>query len=170
MKNRVFTGRLAGWASIAGFAVSLGLMSGCSKPDESSFLLKPSSRSAEYGAEQRSFERVVLRGVEFRPDGSIRLNSKQVLDTAVDFLKGKPNAIIYVDAYCDPSGGRRLNQRLSDKHAATVASYLEEHGVQAAHIVPRGFGASHFVADNATASGRSQNRRIELIVETDVTG
>jgi len=171
MKSEGFISKLAAGASIAGFAISL-MLPGCSKSgDESSHSYGSSSGSTEVvGAAQGSNEKVVLRGLQFRPDGSIGPNSKPVLDSAVNVLKGRPNTRVYVNAYCDPKGGRRLNQRLSDERAAVVASYLEEHGVPADHIVPRGFGANHFVTNNTTASGRSQNRRIELVFQTYVPG
>jgi outer membrane protein OmpA-like peptidoglycan-associated protein len=112
-------------------------------------------------------EKVELHGVQFLHDGSIREGSKPVLDAAVEVLKDKPNATIYVDAYCDSTGGQRLNQQLSEARAGAVASYLESQGVPADRLVSRGFGASQFVAPNATASGRSQNRRIELLVQSN---
>jgi outer membrane protein OmpA-like peptidoglycan-associated protein len=80
-------------------------------------------------------------------------------------LKSKPSSTIYVDSYCDSTGGKNLNRRLSDERAAAVTSYLEQHGIRADRVVSHGFGASHFVASNATTSGRAQNRRIELVVQ-----
>jgi outer membrane protein OmpA-like peptidoglycan-associated protein len=121
---------------------------------------KPSSRFRR----MRLFQKVDLRGVEFQHDGSIKSASDPVLDSALDMLKDKPGATIYVDAYCDPSGGEKLNERLSKERAAAVSSYLVKHGIPADHIVARGLGATNFVASNATHSGREQNRRIELVV------
>ena len=109
-------------------------------------------------------QKVDLRGVEFKHDGSIKAGSDPVLDSAVDMLKDMPGATIYVDAYCDPTGGAKLNERLSKERAAAVASYLQTHGIPADHIVARGLGATNFVASNSTPSGREQNRRIELLV------
>jgi chemotaxis protein MotB len=112
-------------------------------------------------------EKVELHGVQFGSNGSIRPDFKAVLDTAMEVLKDKPNSTIYVDAYCDPSGGPKLNQQLSEARATAVASYLESHGFSNEHVVARGFGASNFVASNTTASGRLRNRRIELLVRSN---
>jgi OmpA-OmpF porin, OOP family len=71
---------------------------------------------------------------------------------------------VYVDTYCDPTGGRRLNLRLSHQRAAIVSAYLEDHGIASDRLIARGFGATHFIARNETADGRSQNRRIELLL------
>src|SRR5208282_1558964 len=164
--NRVKTGWAAS-VTMAGLAISLYLMSGCTRSGEPSSSLAAVPEPADVG--HTSVEKVDLRGVQFRPDGSIRSDSKPILDSAIELLKTKPNATVYVDAYCDLTGGARLNQHLSDERAAAVATYLETHGITADHIVPRGFGASHFVASNTTAADRSQNRRIELVVQADTS-
>jgi outer membrane protein OmpA-like peptidoglycan-associated protein len=153
-------------AAIGGAAISLLQMSACSRSVE---LLPPEVaplRPNQTSASVRSFEKVDLHGVQFLGDGSIRPESKAVLDAALELLKDKPNATIYVDAYCDPRGGPKLNQQLSEARAAAAASYLESRGISSERVVPRGFGASNFVASNTTASGRSQNRRIELLVQS----
>jgi outer membrane protein OmpA-like peptidoglycan-associated protein len=139
--------------------------SGCSKTVQQIEPFAPPAQTAEAPSPNQAIEKVDLRGVDFRRDGSIRTDSDPILDSAVEMLKNKPSSTIYVDSYCDATGGKDLNQRLSVERAAAVASYLEQHGIPADHIVFHGFGASHFVASNATTSGRAQNRRIELVVE-----
>ena len=71
---------------------------------------------------------------------------------------------VYVDTYCDPTGGTRLNHRLSQQRAALVSAYLEDHGIASDRLIARGFGATHFIARNETVDGRVQNRRIELLL------
>jgi outer membrane protein OmpA-like peptidoglycan-associated protein len=139
--------------------------SACSETVQQMEPIAPAAQTAEVPSPSQGVEKVDLRGVEFRRDGSLGTDSDPILDSAVEMLKNKPSSTIYVDSFCDATGGKNLNQRLSDERAAAVASYLEQHGVPADHIVSRGFGASHFVASNATTSGRAQNRRIELVVE-----
>jgi outer membrane protein OmpA-like peptidoglycan-associated protein len=139
--------------------------SACSKTVQQIEPLSPAAQTAAVPSPNQAIEKVDLRGVEFRRDGSIGMHSEPILDSAVEMLKNKPSSTIYVDSYCDATGGKDVNLRLSDERAAAVASYLEQHGIPADHIVSHGFGASHFVATNATTSGRAQNRRIELVVE-----
>jgi outer membrane protein OmpA-like peptidoglycan-associated protein len=141
--------------------------SACSKTVQQIEPLSPAARTAEVPSPNQAIEKVDLRGVEFRRDGSIGTHSYPILDSAVEMLKNKPSSTIYVDAYCDATGGKDVNLRLSDERAAAVASYLEQHGIPADHIVSHGFGASHFVATNATTSGRAQNRRVELVVQPE---
>jgi outer membrane protein OmpA-like peptidoglycan-associated protein len=154
------------WA-IGALAFSLLQISACSRTVGPLASLNTPPRPEQPTLLDKSTEKVELRGVQFLPDGSISPDSKPVLEAAVELLKDKPNATIYVDAYCDPTGGRKLNLQLSEARATAVTSYLESRGVPANHIVARGFGASNFIATNATASGRSQNRRIELLVRSN---
>jgi outer membrane protein OmpA-like peptidoglycan-associated protein len=110
-------------------------------------------------------EKILLEGVRFKPDGSgLRPNSEPILDSAVELLKSHPGMKVYVDTYCDPIGGKRLNLRLSQQRAAIVSAYLEDHGIASDRLIARGFGATHFIARNETADGRAQNRRIELLL------
>lgn len=108
-------------------------------------------------------EKILLEGLQFDRDGSaVRHNSDPILDSAADILKSKPDTRVYVDSYCDPTGSKDVNLRLSGDRAIAVATYLEHKGIAADRLIPRGFGATDFVASNATADGREQNRRVEL--------
>lgn len=108
-------------------------------------------------------EKILLHGLQFNPDGSvIRRSSDPILDSAADTLKRRPDTKVYVDSYCDPTGGKKVNSRLSGDRAIAVATYLQHKGIASDRLVPRGFGATDFVASNATADGREQNRRVEL--------
>ncbi len=113
---------------------------------------------------QSQSEKIDLRGVSFERNGTLRPSSKPVLDAAADLIKTQTDAKVYVDAYCDPIGGPALNQKISDARAAAVKAYLVKRGVPADRLVARGYGASDFVASNATREGRKENRRIELIL------
>ena len=166
MSGRTYSVNWMAGPLIGGLASLLLLCaSACSKTVGQIEPLAPAGQTAEEPSPDQTIEKVDLRGVEFRRDGSLGAYSDPILDSAVEILKSKPSSTIYVDSYCDAIGGKDLNMRLSDERAAAVASYLEQHGVPGDHIVPRGFGASHFVASNASTSGRAQNRRIELVVE-----
>ena len=112
----------------------------------------------------RAREKLVLRGVHFDFDKSnIRPEDESVLDEAASTLKEQPGVSIYVDGYCDAIGSEEYNQKLSERRAGSVAAYLEDHGIPAGRLTPRGFGKTHFVASNDTADGRAENRRVELV-------
>jgi outer membrane protein OmpA-like peptidoglycan-associated protein len=60
--------------------------------------------------------------------------------------------------------------RLSENRADSVRKYLVEQGILTSSITSRGFGEDQPVATNDTASGRQQNRRVELVVSGEVIG
>jgi outer membrane protein OmpA-like peptidoglycan-associated protein len=70
----------------------------------------------------------------------------------------------YVDVvgHTDSTGSLELNQKLSERRAASVVRYLETRNVVPARIVTRGMGPSEPVASNDTSEGRSLNRRVEI--------
>jgi outer membrane protein OmpA-like peptidoglycan-associated protein len=81
-----------------------------------------------------------------------------------------PGLSLQVEGYTDTTGSDELNQKLSEKRAQTVADYLVAQGLAAGSVTSQGLGKSNPVADNSTAAGRRQNRRVELVVSGDVIG
>ena len=63
-----------------------------------------------------------------------------------------------------------LNMRLSERRASAVRDFLVQLGINASTIGSRGFGESQPVSTNDTATGRQQNRRVEMVVSGDVIG
>jgi outer membrane protein OmpA-like peptidoglycan-associated protein len=109
-------------------------------------------------------ERIVLRGVHFDFNrANIRPDARPILDEAADILAKHPNVAVDVNGYCDAIGSFAYNLKLSQRRADAVASYLESKGIPASRLVTHGYGKTHFVATNATAEGRAQNRRVELV-------
>jgi OOP family OmpA-OmpF porin len=94
---------------------------------------------------------------------NIRPEDAAILDEAVGALKQNPSVTVQVNGYCDAIGSFRYNQRLSERRANAVARYLEDHGIPASQLIPRGFGKTNFVASNRNRAGRAQNRRVELV-------
>ncbi len=69
-----------------------------------------------------------------------------------------------VNGYTDSQGSAAYNQDLSVRRAQAVRDYLVTRGIAADRITAVGLGASNPVADNATANGRADNRRVEIVV------
>jgi outer membrane protein OmpA-like peptidoglycan-associated protein len=102
-------------------------------------------------------------GIHFDSDSAkLRADSRPALDSILGLIKGKPGSRWAIAGHTDNQGGAEHNQPLSEARAASVVAWLVAHGVAAGQLVPQGFGASHPVADNATANGRAVNRRVEI--------
>ncbi len=86
----------------------------------------------------------------------------EVLDSVVLVLQEFEKTAIVVAGHTDSVGGEEYNQALSQRRAYSVAQYLLSREVVAARIETIGFGERTPIADNATAEGRSLNRRVEL--------
>jgi len=68
------------------------------------------------------------------------------------------------EGFTDSTGTEEINQELSEKRAAAARDFLISQGVPADAIVSRGFGIANPIDSNKTASGRQNNRRVELVV------
>jgi len=62
------------------------------------------------------------------------------------------------------SGEKSYNLDLSQRRADAVRDFLIENGIRAERITARGYGEEKAVESNATAEGRRENRRVEVIV------
>ncbi len=74
---------------------------------------------------------------------------------------------VRVDGHTDASGKAAYNQQLSERRAQSVAKALVGIGMQPQNIQTRGMGSSQPVADNSTSSGRTENRRVSIVVASD---
>ena len=86
------------------------------------------------------------------------------LSRVAAFLKNSPRPVV-IEGYTDSRGSARNNQALSERRARAVSDYLTSQGVPADRISAVGKGASSPIASNATADGRSQNRRVEIVLQ-----
>ena len=85
-----------------------------------------------------------------------------VLNSVAKVLKKYDKTTISVNGYTDSTGTRATNMKLSYNRANTVAKYLQSQGVSAQRFSINGYGPDYPVASNKTASGRAQNRRVEI--------
>jgi outer membrane protein OmpA-like peptidoglycan-associated protein len=78
-------------------------------------------------------------------------------------VKARSQTFVDVFAHTDLSGSPQVNQALSDKRAAAVASYLAGHGVSRARIASKGLGeTSPLYNPEADDTQRAANRRVEI--------
>jgi OmpA-OmpF porin, OOP family len=97
---------------------------------------------------------------QISPDDQAKL--KQLAQSATS-LKGY---IITVKGYADSTGNAAMNTKLSQDRAQAVIDYLiQQGGIPIRHVVaPGAYGETNAVASNETASGRAENRRVEVKV------
>ncbi len=81
-----------------------------------------------------------------------------------------PDLKLEIDGFTDNKGTPQYNMTLSDKRAKAVRDFLVGQGVGTDAVTTKGFGESNPVATNATAAGRQQNRRVELVVSGSAIG
>ena len=92
-----------------------------------------------------------------------------VLDSVAQVLTEFDKTIIEVAGHTDSRGSAEYNQSLSERRAATVATYINNRGIDQRRILAFGRGLTQPIADNATPEGRAQNRRVELTL-SPITG
>ncbi len=81
-----------------------------------------------------------------------------------------PGLHLSVEGYTDSVGSDAFNQTLSEQRAGAVRDYLVQQGLDPSSITATGFGKTNPVASNDTATGRQQNRRVEIIISGEVIG
>ncbi|HZW59478.1 MAG TPA: OmpA family protein, partial [Woeseiaceae bacterium] len=106
-----------------------------------------------------------LPGVNFESNSDRLLGgAEQVLDDAAATLIKNPTITVEVAGHTDSDGAANYNESLSERRALTVRDYLASRGVDLDRMTVRGYGESQPIADNGTASGKAQNRRVVLRV------
>ena len=100
----------------------------------------------------------------------LRPIAREKLARLAGIVLAHPGLNLDIEGHTDSTGSDELNQKLSDQRAESVRKYLIEQGLTETRLVAVGFGKSMPVADNSTAAGRQQNRRVEIVVSGEVIG
>lgn len=95
---------------------------------------------------------------------TLRSDLRSDLVVIAQNIQRYPASTIIVTGHTDSTGTSAHNQRLSERRADSVSSVLITAGVPSRQIVARGAGESQPIASNDTATGRSQNRRVEITI------
>ncbi len=101
---------------------------------------------------------------------TLKPDTKVSLAKVSGILQAYPGLKLQVEGYTDSVGGDEYNQKLSENRAASVRDFLVSQGVSMDNISATGYGKTNPVADNTTAQGRAQNRRVQLVVSGDAIG
>lgn len=106
---------------------------------------------------------VNIYGIHFDTGSSkLRADSVPALNAVLGLISGRSGSNWIISGHTDNQGSDELNIPLSKARAGSVIAWLTAHGIAANRLEPQGFGSTRPVADNATASGRALNRRVEV--------
>ncbi|MGE0402318.1 MAG: OmpA family protein [Kofleriaceae bacterium] len=95
---------------------------------------------------------------------TIKRVSFPLLNEVAQALKDNPKIEVEVQGHTDSQGNDNFNMKLSQNRANSVRAYLMKQGVDASRMTAVGYGENVMIADNRTAEGRAQNRRVEFII------
>lgn len=94
----------------------------------------------------------------------LKSGARRSLEKLSAFLHEYPQRNVQIEGFTDSVGTDDYNQGLSERRAGAVRDALTSMGISSDRIQSRGLGKSSPVADNDSATGRQQNRRVEVII------
>jgi outer membrane protein OmpA-like peptidoglycan-associated protein len=97
-------------------------------------------------------------------DASLKSSFQPVLNSIAKVITEYNKTMVQINGYTDSTGSAATNNALSLRRANAISNYLRLQGVDGNRIVTDGLGSSNPIASNATAAGREQNRRVEIVL------
>lgn len=94
----------------------------------------------------------------------LKARSVKLFDEITELLRAYKKNNIIIEGHTDSIGTHIFNKRLSKARARAVLEYLKDNGINEDRISVVGQGESNPIADNSTAQGRTENRRVEIII------
>lgn len=121
----------------------------------------------ELGARSTERGTVVTLGDVLFDTGSATLNpgGMQQATRLSTYLAANPAQVVRIEGHTDSQGSSAYNEALSQRRAASVRAALIAAGIDPSRVTAVGMGEAVPVASNATAAGRQQNRRVEIILQ-----
>ncbi len=110
-------------------------------------------------------KRIRIYGIHFDVDSAhIQPRSEPVIADIATTMKQNPGLRFQVEGHTDSDGGAAYNLGLSQRRAQSVVDDLvTRYKIARGRLVAKGFGLTKPVAPNTTATGKAQNRRVELL-------
>jgi len=101
---------------------------------------------------------------------TLKPGAREKLAKVAGIVLAHPGLSLSIEGHTDSVGSADYNQKLSEQRASSVREFLVGQGVGSAIVTAKGLGEDYPVASNDTASGRQQNRRVEMVVSGDAIG
>jgi outer membrane protein OmpA-like peptidoglycan-associated protein len=129
------------------------------------------ARIAAVKTDDRGMVITLSGSVLFASNKHVLLPAAQVKlgQVAEALLSGDPAASFVVEGHTDSQGKSEDNHTLSVNRANAVRDYLVQHEIAADRITAQGYGEDRSIGDNASAEGRADNRRVEIVVKPGKT-
>ena len=106
-----------------------------------------------------------FKQLQFGSNSSVlTTTSSAVLDDVAAMLVKYDTVKVEVQAHSDSTGSAAYNKMLSQKRADSVVKYLTSKNIDSSRLKAVGYGEASPIADNRTAAGRANNRRVEFIL------
>lgn len=129
-------------------------------------LMAALAKLAAVKEEDRGLVITLSGSVLFRSGESVLLPAAQTrLDQVAEALLTSKERSLVVEGHTDAQGGTANNLQLSERRAEAVRLYLVGRGYPSELIVSRGLGEERPIASNGDPEGRSNNRRVEIIIQ-----
>ncbi|HEX7186125.1 MAG TPA: OmpA family protein [Thermoanaerobaculia bacterium] len=101
--------------------------------------------------------------------GSSSLDSsgRSALTEVADVINEYRKTAVVVQGHTDSTGSEESNQYLSERRARSVEGYLSNQGVDPGRMAAEGYGEGYPVASNGSTWGRTQNRRVDIMLKAN---
>jgi len=101
---------------------------------------------------------------------TLKPEAREKLAKVSGILIAYPGLKLQVEGYTDNVGTEEYNQKLSEERADGVRDYLVSQSVKDDNVTAKGYGKNDPIADNSSAAGRAENRRVQLVVSGAAIG
>lgn len=125
---------------------------------------RPGLEVNAYGCTPDEFASTEIEVLFDTDSAALAAGPKPALDELAQFMEEHPDTKVEIQGHTDNTGPASLNENLSQQRAEEVADYLKNNGVDESRLEAKGFGEKQPVADNSTAAGRAENRRVMTII------
>lgn len=120
--------------------------------------------------EEGQIELIMPGNITFEVNSSeVQAGFIGTLQSVAKVVEEYENTLVTVSGHTDSTGSESYNQLLSEQRATSVAQVILREGIAVERVAAIGYGESYPIADNATAAGRAENRRVEITLDAIVS-
>jgi len=106
----------------------------------------------------------------FEANGNVQRPYAERLGLIASLLSSRPDLQVYVEGFTDDRGSQAEQRAVSERRAQEVRATLVANGLRSSSVQALGYGGSRPIVSNASAGGREQNRRVEIVISGPSVG